>query len=149
MRLSPQELKEMVAKEAARRPSGSIKDLTAAEAAQCLNYLETEAYKLKVSLNGERVVEPRKGKNYSPILVKGTPEAKMANKVKYYARQMMWTKQVADKEVVDFDRLDAWLTSKGKYHKKLNAHTHDELVELVSQMELVYKSFLKDIRKKN
>lgn len=43
--------------------------------------------------------------------------------------------------------LEHWCTQYGKYHKGLNAHTYNELVDLVTQAEQVYTSFTKVLSK--
>lgn len=41
---------------------------------------------------------------------------------------------------IDMPRVDAWCEKFGKFKKKLNAHNHDELVALVSQVETMYRN---------
>ena len=45
----------------------------------------------------------------------------------------------------DYSRLNRWMLEKSYLKKKLNAYTYAELPKLVSQMENVYRDFLKKI----
>lgn len=46
------------------------------------------------------------------------------------------------------DRFQNWIVQYGKFHKPLNSHTHNELAQLLTQAELVYKSYINEINKK-
>ncbi len=46
-------------------------------------------------------------------------------------------------------RMENWCIKYGKYHKRLNNHTHNELVELVTQAEKTYASFIPSVRSPN
>jgi hypothetical protein len=46
---------------------------------------------------------------------------------------------------IDMGRLNGWCTSYGHKHKPLNEYNPEELNSLVSQMEAVYRSFLRDL----
>lgn len=46
---------------------------------------------------------------------------------------------------VDMKKLDGWCTTFGMYKKKLNQHTKEEMVNLVTQFEQRYKSFLSSL----
>lgn len=71
---------------------------------------------------------------------------KMIGKIFYYAHEMGWTKRnPANKTVADGPRVDAWMLTHSYAKKKLNAYSYAELPKLVSQFEMVYKSFLKRI----
>ncbi len=43
------------------------------------------------------------------------------------------------------ERLENWCVKYGKYHKKLNDHNYNELIDLVTQAENTYTSFTKAI----
>ncbi|MBN2668768.1 MAG: hypothetical protein JXR60_06020 [Bacteroidales bacterium] len=45
------------------------------------------------------------------------------------------------------DEFNAWLLKYGKFHKPLQEHSEHELVQLTSQAEAVYKSWVKEIHK--
>ena len=67
----------------------------------------------------------------------------MLGKMLSYAREMGWTViNPNGKTVADFRRLEEWALKFGYQHKKINAYEYDELPKLVTQFELVYKSFL-------
>lgn len=42
----------------------------------------------------------------------------------------------------DMDRIEAWCIQYGQFHKKLNDHNYKELVNLCSQVEKVYQTFI-------
>lgn len=67
--------------------------------------------------------------------------AKMRGKVLYYAHEMNW--RVAGK--LDMPRVDAWCNKFGYLHKDLDKYEYSELPKLVSQIEAVYKHYLKNI----
>ena len=67
----------------------------------------------------------------------------MIGKMLGYARDMGWVNVNADgKMVADFKRMDEWAIKYGYLHKKINDYEYEQLPKLVSQFELVYKSFL-------
>lgn len=43
--------------------------------------------------------------------------------------------------------LDEWCIQYGKFHKGLNQHNYDELVQLVSQAEKVYQSHVSELQR--
>ena len=58
-----------------------------------------------------------------------------------------WKKfdQEKQKDTVDIDKLNAWLTKYGKYHKALKEHSPYELGIVTSQFEKVLNQLLKSI----
>ncbi len=67
-----------------------------------------------------------------------SPENKMRRKVySLFVYKMHYTP-------LEFQK---WIVKYGKFHKPLQEHTHDELVELVSQAEKVYQSYINEINK--
>jgi hypothetical protein len=67
-----------------------------------------------------------------------TPENTMRRKIiALFVHQMGYS----------MDKLQGWCVKKGKFHKKLNDHSHDELVGLVSQAEIVHADWVKNINK--
>ena len=67
-----------------------------------------------------------------------SPDNKMRRKVYgLFVKKMGYTKE----------GMNQWCINKGKYHKPLNDHSRKELVHLVTQAELVYESFLKEVNK--
>jgi hypothetical protein len=71
---------------------------------------------------------------------------KWQNSAENKMRRKLWSLFV-HKMGYDEAMLKAWVVSYGKFHKPLKQHTKAELIELVSQAELVYKSWLKEVRK--
>lgn len=69
---------------------------------------------------------------------------KMRKKIIHWARRMGWEKNGK----ADMKRINTWCIASGYLHKELNLYTHKELPELVSQFELVFKSYLKTVVKK-
>ena len=69
---------------------------------------------------------------------------KMRNKIYYYAHEMKWQQPHSrDKFLVaDYKRIDDWCLQFSYLKKKLNQYTYAELPKLLSQFEMVYKSFL-------
>jgi hypothetical protein len=45
----------------------------------------------------------------------------------------------------DIQKVNTWCANYGRFKKELNAHKHDELTQLVSQVEKVYKSYLETL----
>jgi hypothetical protein len=66
----------------------------------------------------------------------------MRKKILYYAHQIGWELPGGK---IDMKRVNAWCENSGKFKKALNNHSYYELVELVSQMEIVYNKFLDKI----
>lgn len=67
-----------------------------------------------------------------------SPENKMRRKI--------WTLFVFQMKYSEAE-MNTWCQTYGKFKKPLNQHYHDELVELLSQAEMVYQSFIKGLRK--
>lgn len=82
-------------------------------------------------------------KDLSALLKKGeredwqaSAENKMRRKIiAIFKHQMSYT----------MDQIDEWCKVYGKFNKPLNDHKHHELVQLVTQAESVYKSYVKSI----
>lgn len=69
------------------------------------------------------------------------PEAeKMRNKILYYAHEMNWRNAALK---LDMQRVDAWCNKFGYLHKDLDQYEYKELPKLVSQFEIVYRSYLR------
>lgn len=72
----------------------------------------------------------------------------------YHQRQLLRRKIIAlfhkmhyklDDGKIDIKRVDEWCLKYGKFKKILNYHTYNELVQLVTQVEKVYETFLKGL----
>jgi len=61
-------------------------------------------------------------------------------------RQKLWVLFVRKMSFSQAD-YEKWVITHGKFHKPINKHTHQELVALVSQAELVYTSWLQEVKK--
>ena len=61
-------------------------------------------------------------------------------------RQKLWALFVKKMSYKEADYY-AWVQKYGKFHKPIDEHTAAELVQLVTQAELVYKSWLKEVKK--
>lgn len=46
---------------------------------------------------------------------------------------------------IDMERVDAWCIKYSQFHKSLNQHKYTELVKLCTQVENLYKSFIKTV----
>lgn len=66
---------------------------------------------------------------------------RMRKKIISMAKQCGYCQPGTDK--ADMARIDDWCRKYGKYHRPLNSHSKDELTQLVTQFENVYKSYLK------
>lgn len=73
-----------------------------------------------------------------------TPAEKMRRKILSMAHHMGWQKPGIS-AVVDIARINAWCQKFGYLHKPLNNYKTNELPQLISQFERVYKSFLKGL----
>ncbi len=143
LHLTAGEYKCRLAQLAAKRENGSLANLSSVEAAEVLKQISADAAELKIDLGyDKKQTLPKKG--YNPQFDRETAEYKMANKVKYYARQMGW--EIEGK--LDTARLDAWCVRSGKFKKELAKHSYGELCELVTQVEKVYRSLIGTIAKK-
>lgn len=70
-----------------------------------------------------------------------TSATKMRNKILSMCHEMNWTIPGTGK--VDMDHVNNWCISKSYLKKKLDDYEYNELPKLVSQVEEVYKSYLK------
>lgn len=69
---------------------------------------------------------------------KNSPENKMRRKIySLFVFKMKYSKE----------RFENWCIKYGKFHKPLSKHSYEELVELTSQAELIYKSFLEEVNR--
>jgi len=75
---------------------------------------------------------------------KADPGDVQRKKIISFAHKMGWK---LENDRVDMARLDNWCKHYGRYHKKLNDHTLQELPYLVTQIEEVYDTFMKGVRK--
>lgn len=77
------------------------------------------------------------------------PGDNMRKKIIGMAHTMGW--QIWDVKkgrfVADMEHINDWCLKYGQFHKVLNAHTEEELVQLVNQFEKVDKSFWKSLEK--
>lgn len=76
------------------------------------------------------------------ISYEGSPGDKMRNKILSLGHEMYWQKKGRK---IDMDRINGWCVKYGYLHKPLDDYTDNELPELVTQFEKVYKDFLKGI----
>ena len=80
---------------------------------------------------------------------------RMRRKVIALFRKMGYEKELSTgngewKMVADMRRIYGWVKKYGKYHKPLGRHNRAELAALaalVSQVELVYQSYLKEVHR--
>ena len=72
------------------------------------------------------------------------PGDAMRKKIIHMARTMGWE---TPERKADMPRINAWCKQYGQFHKRLNDHSPTELPALVTQMEKVYASYLRDVRK--
>lgn len=65
--------------------------------------------------------------------------AVMRNKVLYYAHEMNWRTNGK----IDMKRVDEWCKKYSYLKKDLDQYEYKELPKLISQIEIVYKAFIK------
>lgn len=70
------------------------------------------------------------------------PSDKMSRKILSIAHELDW-EQIDGR--VDMERLNNWLVKSTAQKKPLDKLSHSELTQVVSQIEIVYKKFLKAI----
>ena len=111
--------KEALVLSATKGRSGSRRDLTDFEARGLINYLQEEKNKMPDAAN------------------------KMRRKIISLAYEMHWAKAGDWKAAVE--SIDKFCLSKnGMFKKQLNKHTYEELVQVVTQFESMYKKYLKE-----
>ncbi len=81
-------------------------------------------------------------KYQAPRVIEDDPADRMRKKIIAKAHEMRW--EVAGSRA-DMARINAWCREKSFGKKPLNAYTLDELPQLVSQFDLVYKKYLLDL----
>jgi hypothetical protein len=81
-------------------------------------------------------------------------KANMIRKMLYYGYEMGWDRprtrpeEILSKQQLCWNHVQAWCKSpKCSIRKTLNRYTVEELTKVVSQFELVYESFKKDLKK--
>jgi hypothetical protein len=79
----------------------------------------------------------KKGFTAKPNAWKETPANTMRRKILSICHEMKWT--ISGK--VDYAALDVWLLKFGKFHKKLNDLTAEELPAQVTQFEELLKKY--------
>lgn len=100
--------------------SESSKDMTEEEALSLIAYLKDKA--------------------------KETTDTDLQNlrrKIISIAHQMYW--YLPNTRKIDMVRINNWCTSYGKFKKELNAHSYNELVQLVTQFKVVYASYIRNL----
>lgn len=99
---------------------------------------ETEIQELIYQLNGELPEEkdPR---------VCDMGYNKMVAKIFWLARQYGYTKEHEGKTIVDVKRLSEWTTKYGYCHKPFREYRKSQLPRLVSQFEIVVRSYLESL----
>lgn len=70
---------------------------------------------------------------------------KMRKKILSMAHEMGWHQLKNGRYVIDMSRVDGWMIKFSYLHKSLNSYKYKELPTLVTQFELVYKSFLNKV----
>lgn len=73
-----------------------------------------------------------------------TPENRMRRKIIGFFKSMHFVNPLGD---VQMSRVNEWCLKYSPEKKPLNEHTKPELVKLVSQVELVYQSFIRSVNK--
>lgn len=68
---------------------------------------------------------------------------KMRKKLLHYAHLIGWKDPATGK--ADMKSVDTWCKDYGKFHKSLMEHSVEELPQLISQFEKVFKSYLTHI----
>jgi hypothetical protein len=81
-------------------------------------------------------------------------KANMIRKMLYYGYEMHWDRprshpeDTLTRQQICWNRVQAWCKSpKCQIRKTLNRYTVEELTKVLSQFELVYESFKKDLKK--
>lgn len=105
-----------------------IKEFTNNRTASSREMTKEEAESLISHLLGEKKVDPKCDK--------------LRKKILSVAHEMSWKKYNGK---VDMDRINNWCKLYGMYHKNLDLHTYEELVNLVTQFDKVYKDFIKKV----
>lgn len=77
------------------------------------------------------------------ILLESDPANNMRKKIYSMAHEMRWVKS-SDPGKVDKQKLDAIVLKYGYLHKKLMSYSYEELPKLVTQVENMLKSYLKE-----
>lgn len=116
-----------------------------------LNFLEQRADLIHVYTNGRSRsgadLKSSEAADLIRYLKSLDPEEKaaeqMRRKIIAYAHEMKWYAEGSNK--VDMVRLDNWCQKFSIRKKKLNQYLYNELPQLVTQFEEVYKSFLKGL----
>lgn len=91
-----------------------------------------------------------------PYVIAKQQKANMIRKMLYYGYMMGWDQPKTEleakaltKQQLCWNHVEAWCRSKHcKINKSLNRYTVDELVQVLSQFEEVYKAFLKQLKQK-
>jgi len=84
----------------------------------------------------------------APLPAKLVPDADkdardvMRKKIISRAHRLGWQLQGGK---IDMERVNAWCVSHGHLHLQLNSYGYNDLVKLVSQMDAMYKSYLKAV----
>lgn len=67
---------------------------------------------------------------------------KMRRKILSKAHKLRWE---LENGKIDMARLNGWCIAYGGFKKSLNQHTHDELVQLVTAFDKVYKHYISKV----
>ncbi len=138
MKLTPEEYKFRVVSQGAGRVNGSVKNLHPIEFEHVWKLIVKDAQELKVDLNGN---------NQQPNETDLQADT-MRKKIISMLREIGYETKYNNKIVADMQRIYTLIKSKGfKKPKGLNEYTYEELPKLVSQIEAIYVSELKKIRK--
>ena len=78
-------------------------------------------------------------KNLDP---KEVAAEKMRRKIISKAHKLRW--ELPDGKI-DMQRVDGWCITYGGYGKKLNQHAYDELVQLVTAFDRVYRHYISKV----
>ncbi len=104
----------------------SLKDLSEAEYSDLLKWMRTT---FKVESDTEW---------------QNSPENKMRRKIIGYFKSMHY---LLPSGAADLKRINKWCTQYSITKKELNANTKAELTKIISQVEIMYKNFLKSLNK--
>jgi hypothetical protein len=119
-----QEVKEDLVYQFTNGKAKSSSEMSKEECQSLINHLN--------HLKRETRLAPSGQKTFS------SPEDRMRKKILSICHEMNWKK---DDGRIDMNRVNDFCEKRGKYKKKLDAHTSEELRILITQFEKVLKEF--------
>jgi hypothetical protein len=113
---------------------------------QYTNGRETSSKNL-LKIEADDLIRDLEGQLEKPVAPTSAEEAaneRMRRKIISRAHEMGWELPGGK---ADMARINAWCQTRGFGKKRLNDYTKAELSKLVSQMDIVYKKYLKELSK--